>query len=99
MLEHQTARPDHVIGPLGEHLTLDDLPAADTTRWVPRRKAEVVAAVNGDLLSMEEACERYDLTLEEFVAWQRMFERSGMRGLRATRIQAYREQYERRSKW
>ena len=31
-----------------------------------RRKAEVVAAVSGGLLSVDEACERYSLTLEEF---------------------------------
>jgi len=45
MLENQKIRPAQVIGPLGEPLTLDSLPAAGTTRWVVRRKAEVVAAV------------------------------------------------------
>ena len=43
MLENQKIRPAQVIGPLGEPLTLDSLPAAGTTRWVVRRKAEVVA--------------------------------------------------------
>jgi uncharacterized protein DUF1153 len=47
MLENQKIRPAQVIGPLGEPLTLDSLPPADTTRWVVRRKAEVVAAVAG----------------------------------------------------
>jgi len=88
-----------VIGPLGELLTLDDLPAADTRRWVARRKAEVIAAVNGGLLSMDEACKRYDLTLEELAGWQRTFERSGMAGLRTTRIQDYRDAYERWNKY
>ena len=50
--------------------TLDSLPPVDTTRWVVRRKAEVVAAVNGGLLSVDEACARYSLTLEEFAGWQ-----------------------------
>jgi len=95
MLENQNTNPDHVIGPLGELLTLDNLPAAGTRRWVARRKAEVVAAVNGGLLSMDEACERYDLTIEELVGWQRTFDRSGMLGLRATRMQDYRDAYER----
>ena len=45
MLENQKIRPAQVIGPLGEPLTLDSLPPASTTRWVVRRKAEVVAAV------------------------------------------------------
>ena len=71
MIENQKIRPAHVIGPLGEPLTLDSLPPPSTTRWVVRRKAEVVSAVNGGLLSVDEACERYGLTLEEFATWQR----------------------------
>ena len=47
MLENQKIRPAQVIGPLGEPLTIDSLPAPCTTRWVVRRKAEVVAAVDG----------------------------------------------------
>ena len=71
MIENQKIRPAKVIGPLGESLTLDTLPPPSTTRWVVRRKAEVVAAVNGGLLTVDEACERYRLSLEEFVSWQR----------------------------
>ena len=66
MIENQKIRPAHVVGPLGELLTLSSLPAPGTTRWVVRRKAEVVAAVNGGLLTINDVCERYDLTLEEF---------------------------------
>ena len=85
MIENQQFRPAAVIGPLGEPLTLDSLPPADTRRWVVRRKAEVVAAVNGGLLTVDEVCERYDLTLEEFAAWQRAIDRSGMAGLTLSR--------------
>jgi hypothetical protein len=53
---------------------------------VVRRKAEVVSAVAGGLLSVDEACERYGLSLEEFASWQRAVDRSGMPGLRVTRI-------------
>lgn len=95
MTENLKVRPVSVIGPLGEPLTLENLPHPETKRWVPRRKAEVVAAVNGGLLTIDEACERYQLTLEEFASWQRHSERSGLQGLRATRIQFYRDQYER----
>lgn len=95
MLENQTFRPAQVIGPLGEPLTLDSLPPAGTTRWVVRRKAEVVAAVDGGLLSFEEVCERYGLSMEEFAGWKRAVERSGMPGLRVTRIQHYKSLYER----
>jgi hypothetical protein len=86
-------RKKSVIGPLGEQLTVDDLPATGTTRWVARRKAQVVAAVKGGLISLDEVCDRYDLTIEEFATWQRLFERSGLPGLRATRIQAYNQAY------
>jgi hypothetical protein len=80
----------YVIGPTGAPLTINDLPPEDTERWVIRRKAEVVAAVRGGLLSLDEACERYRLTNEEFLGWQKSIERHGMAGLRTTRIQQYR---------
>jgi hypothetical protein len=56
----------------------------------PDGKAEVVAAVRGGLLSLEEACDRYKLTVDEFLSWQRSIDRHGLAGLRATRIQDYR---------
>jgi hypothetical protein len=99
MIENQKIRPEKVIGPLGESLTLDSLPPPSTTRWVVRRKAEVVAAVNGGLLSVDEVCARYNLTVEEFAGWQRAIDRSGMPGLRVTRIQHYRSLYERQQKY
>ena len=77
-------RPEFVIGPLGERLTLETLPPPSPGRWVIRRKAEVVAAVTGGLLTVDEACSRYRLSLDEFVEWQRAVELAGMRGLRAT---------------
>ena len=60
------ARVRYVIGPDGSPLTVADLPPRDTKRWVIRRKAEVVAAVRGGLLSIEEACDRYKLSVDEF---------------------------------
>jgi hypothetical protein len=99
MIENQKFRPDQVIGPLGEPLTLASLPAPTTTRWVVRRKAEVVSAVSGGLLSVDDACNRYGLTLEEFAGWQRAVERSGMPGLRVTRIQHYKTLYEKQQKY
>lgn len=99
MIENQRIRPAAVIGPLGEPLTLETLPPPETRRWVVRRKAEVVAAIQGGLLSIEEACERWDLTLEELASWQRALERSGMHGLRVTRLQHYRDLWERQSRY
>ena len=42
------------------------------------------------LISLEEACERYTLTVDEFLSWQRSIDKHGLPGLRATRIQEYR---------
>ena len=70
--------------------SIADLPPPDTKRWVIRRKAEVVAGVRSGLITLEEACERYTLSIEEFLSWQRLIETHGVRGLRATRIQEYR---------
>ena len=52
---------------------------------------DTMAAVRGGLLSLEEACERYKLTVDEFLSWQRSIDRHGLPGLRATRIQDYRD--------
>lgn len=79
-----------VIGPDGLPLTRADLPPKNTKRWVIRRKGQVVAAVRGGLLSMEEACARYMLSVDEFLSWCRDFDEHGLRGLRATRVQTYR---------
>jgi hypothetical protein len=79
-----------VIGPLGERLTWDSLPSSQTKRWVIRRKAQVVAAVNGGLLSAAQACIRYDLTVAELAEWQRSFSEEGMGGLRLHRLQSRR---------
>jgi hypothetical protein len=86
-----------IYGPDGETLTLPDLPPPETRRWVSRRKAEVVAAVQGGLLTLGEACQRYALSVEEFSSWQRSIERHGLPGLRATQLQKYRHQDTHRS--
>ena len=79
-----------VIGPDGSALTVADLPPPDTERWVSWRKAIVVAAVRGGLLSIEEACARYKLSVEEYLSWQAAVDRHGLLGLRTTKVQTYR---------
>jgi hypothetical protein len=62
--------------------TLGDLPATDTERWVMSRKADVVDAVHGGLITMEDACWRYALTIEEFHSWEiavKRLDRAGQR--------------------
>jgi hypothetical protein len=91
MTEAQRPRVKYVIGPDGSPLTVADLPPVSTKRWVIRRKAEVVAAVRGGLLSLEEACSRYTLTVDEYLSWQMSIDEHGLAGLRTTRIQQYRQ--------
>jgi hypothetical protein len=78
------------IGPDGQRLTAENLPPAKPCRWVPRYKAEIVAAVRGSSLSLKEVCERYSVSLEEYSSWEARMEDSGQLGLRTTRTQFYR---------
>jgi hypothetical protein len=91
MLQTLGPRIKYAAGPDGSPLTLADLPAPGTKRWVIKRKAVVVAAVRGGLLSLEEACSRYTLTVDEFLSWQSTIDQHGLAGLRITRTQQYRQ--------
>jgi hypothetical protein len=86
----QIAHGEVVVGPDGRPITLSDLPTPGIKRWVTRRKAEVVAAVQGGLLSADDACDRYSLTKEEYQGWELLYQRHGVKGLRTTRLQNYR---------
>ncbi len=91
MQQQSGRRARVVIGPEGNAISIADLPSASVgARWVIRKKAIVVAAVRGGLLSIEDACSLYDLTLEEFMSWQSSVDRYGLMGLRTTKLQQYR---------
>src|SRR5690348_15463061 len=68
-----------------------DLPPPDTKRWVARRKAVIVNAVRTGAISLEEVCRQYELSAEEFLAWERAIDTHGVPGLRVTRLQIYRD--------
>ncbi|MBV8888588.1 MAG: DUF1153 domain-containing protein [Alphaproteobacteria bacterium] len=72
------------------------LPRPGEDRWPFRQKAVVVYAVRRGLLSIEDACERYRMSLEEFATWERAVEEHGAHGLRITRTQLYRDAPRRR---
>jgi transposase-like protein len=74
-----------VLGPNGNVLTIADLPTSARIRWVPRRKAEVVSAVAGGLLTISEACTRYAVSLEEFAQWRKDWESGGLKYLQVSR--------------
>lgn len=63
--------------------SLAALPPVTTKRWVARRKAAVIAAVQAGALTMAEACRRYGLSSQEFAEWERHYEAEGLPGLRA----------------
>ena len=52
---------------------------------------EIFVRSSGGLLSLEEACNRYTLTMDEFLSWQISIDKHGLAGLRTTRIQQYRQ--------
>lgn len=83
--------PVSITLPDGSKLTRSDLPAASTKRWVARRKATVVAAVDHGLLGAQEACEMYQLSPEELDIWRSAVQRYGAAALRVTAIQKYRQ--------
>ena len=89
MMEKNTHRNglggDRLLGPTGRPLTRETLPPPNTKRWVVRRKAEVVAGVDAGLITLEEACRRYALSVDEFRDWQRQLDDHGLAGLQATR--------------
>jgi len=81
-----------VVGPTGKTMTRADLPPPGITRWVVRRKAEVVAGVRGGLITLNEACRLYELSKDEFRSWQRLLNDHGMAGLRVTNLKKYRKE-------
>ena len=66
-------------------------------RWTVRRKAALIEAVRGGWLGIDEACQRYNLSVDDFVAWERDLNRYGVPGLRSTRYQIYRDTKARRA--
>jgi transposase-like protein len=67
-----------------------ELPPENIRRWTVRRKAAVVNAVNAGEVTREEICRRYQISVEELLAWQQDYESYGPPGLRSTRLQVYR---------
>ena len=90
MTETSYYQEKHAEPPRQQVQKSDSLPPPNTKRWVIRRKAQVVSAVENGSISLEQACKRYSLSVEEFLSWQRAIEAHGLRGLRATRVQQYR---------
>ena len=68
----------------------DYLPPSDTKRWTARRKALVVAAGLSGMITIEEVCQHYGLSVDEYLSWHNAMQRHGLQGLRATKLRNYR---------
>lgn len=83
--------PRAVTLPDGTVMTRADLPDPMTRRWVASRKAAVVRAIEGGLITREEAIDCYGLSEEELSAWHAAVEQHGEAALKATSVQRYRQ--------
>lgn len=68
-----------------------DLPPSDTVRWSPYRKALIVDGVRNGIISIDEACRRYQLSADELQTWQRAITTHGVGALLVTRAQYHRD--------
>ena len=87
-------RPAAVRLRVGDRKSLEEISVALAGAGyerVERAEERGQFAVRGGLLSLEEACTRYTLTVEEFLSWQQSIDAHGLAGLRTTRIQQYRQ--------
>ena len=87
----KTKGPRAVTLPDGSVMTRADLPSDDTRRWVASRKALVIKALAAGLIARSEAIERYDLSEEELDLWFEAVARHGVKALKVTKIQKFRQ--------
>ena len=59
-------------------------------RWPPAMKAKVLEEVAEGVLTLEEACKRYALSIEEYLTWQQGIELFGLAGLQVNKQQELR---------
>ena len=84
------ASVDHYAGPNAgsavSHIEIAviPLPPPWSKRWSPDAKAAVVAAVRGRILTLDEVCEQYEVSIEEYLTWQHGIDLFGWAGLRLT---------------
>ena len=90
---NKTAPDDDRSDPLNQ---VPQLPSPGQ-RWTARLKAAVIEAVRGGWVPIEEACRLYNISVDEFLAWERDIDRNGVPGLRSTRYQIYRDTDTRKS--
>jgi hypothetical protein len=56
----------------------------------PRRKLAIIAAIGNGLMSREDVYNRYFLSPEKLLSWEKNFDRHGLRGLAAKAVRGRR---------
>lgn len=95
MYLRRTDRPRIVTLSDGTLFSFADLPQPNT-RWVARRKAAVVQAVQHGLATREEVITRYGLSEEELDSWAQAIATHGLAALKVTATQKYRAAHNRK---
>jgi len=72
--------------PVSRRALIADLPSPGLSRWTPRCKLGVLNALDHGLITLDEACRRFELTAEEIEEWRGGFRRFGRAGLKTTTL-------------
>ena len=67
------------------------LPSPDAKRWSTHQKTAVVLAAHNGSISRDEICRIYNISIEEFLNWERLLGIHGPAGLKVRRAQQYRD--------
>ena len=74
----------------GETYVELSLPDPNTVRWVSSRKLAIIHAITEGVISIEDACTTYNLSVEELTSWSKLASRHGRNGLKVTKLSSYR---------
>lgn len=80
----QTEFSDHQEQQNAAPLSIGDA-SGKPIRWVMQRKIELLTAIRTGTLTVEDACRKYRLSMDELLAWRDALNRYGPNGLLATR--------------
>jgi transposase-like protein len=63
-------------------MELKDLPSPETRRWTPRRKAQIVLAVQDRVITREGVKRIYNMSDQELISWEKRFRMGDTKALR-----------------